>query len=222
MEEKYDKETKEYNLTEFILLFAPSQIKCNRKYVLFLKEKKIYIYNFETNSMLNEFIEYTKVINYFDFHCNNETIVYVCAEYNAFIYEIANQKINKLCVIEGHFSDVLYASFNPFKSNIFLTVTKNNVIKIYDITNTLPINLLTLDISINGTITFGLNKIGFLSEKNTITYFEYINFNKKNINKYKTNYIENFYFLSNDESLIVITYDSVDFVENNEIVYQKN
>ena len=118
MEEKYDKETKEYNLTEFILLFAPSQIKCNRKYVLFLKEKKIYIYNFETNSMLNEFIEYTKVINYFDFHCNNETIVYVCAEYNAFIYEIANQKINKLCVIEGHFSDVLYASFNPFKSNI--------------------------------------------------------------------------------------------------------
>ena len=71
-------------------------------------------------------------------------------------------------------------------------------------------------------VVFGLNKIGFLSDKNTIAYFEYINFNKKNINEYKTNYIENFYFLSNDESLIVITYDSVDFVENNEIVYQKN
>ena len=102
-----------------------------------------------------------------------------------------------------------------------MTVTKNNVIKIYDITNTLPINLLTLDISIKGKIAFGLNKIGFISDKNTITYFEYTNFNKNNINEYKTNYIRNFYFLSNDESLIIIAYDSVDFVKNNKIVYQR-
>ena len=221
MEINYDKKIKKYNLKEFILLIDPNQIKFNRVYVLFLKDKKIYIYNYETNSMLNELIEYKKVINYFDFHCNNETIVYVCVEYNVFIYEITDQKINKLCVIEGHFSDVFYASFNPFKSNILLTATKNNTIKIYDITNTLPINLLTLDISINSKITFGLNKIGFLSNKNTITYFEFINFNKKNINEYKTNFIENFYFLHNDESLIIITYDSIDFVENNKIINQQ-
>jgi len=220
METIYENKTEEYNFKEFIILNNPNQIKCNRKFVLFLKDKKIYIYSFEANSLLNEFIEYNKVINYFNFHCNNETILYVCAEFNVFIYEISNQKINKLCVIEGHFSDVFYASFNSFKSNIFLTATKNNTIKIYDITNTLPIKLLTLDVSLNDKITFGLNKIGFLADKNTITYFEYINFDKKNINEYKTNYIENFYFLSNDDSLIVITYDSVDFVENNKKINQ--
>jgi len=220
MEKIYGYKTKEYNFKEFVLLNNPSQIKCNKKFVLFLKNKKIYIYAYETNSFLNEIIEITKEINYFNFHCNNETILYVCAEYNVFIYEISNQKINKLCMIEGHFSDVFYASFNPFKSNIFLTASKNNTIKIYDITNTLPINLLTLHLPLNDKITFGLNKIGILADKNTITYFEYINYDKKNINEYKTKYIENFYFLSKDDSLIVITYDSVDIVENSKKIYQ--
>ena len=220
MEKIYGYKTKEYNFKEFVLLNNPSQIKCNKKFVLFLKDKKIYIYAYETNSFLNEIIEITKEINYFNFHCNNETILYVCAEYNVFIYEISNQKINKLCMIEGHFSDVFYASFNPFKSNIFLTASKNNTIKIYDITNTLPINLLTLHLPLNDKITFGLNKIGILADKNTITYFEYINYDKKNINEYKTKYIENFYFLSKDDSLIVITYDSVDIVENSKKIYQ--
>ena len=170
METIYGNKIKKYNLKEYIILNNPKQIKCNRRFALFLKNNKIYIYNYETNSLLDEFIEYKK-INYFDFHCNNETILYVCAEYNVFIYEITNQKINKLCMIEGHFSDVFYSSFNPFKSNIFLTATKNNTIKIYDITHTFPINLVALDISLNDTITFGLNKIGFLADNNTITVF---------------------------------------------------
>ena len=129
----YENKTEEYNLKAFSLLKKPNEVKFNRKFILILKDQIIYIYNYESKSMLKEYIEPGKAINYFDFHCNNENIFYICVEYNAIIYEIANQKNNKLCEIEGHFSNIIYATFNPYKPNLFLTATKNNTIKIYEI-----------------------------------------------------------------------------------------
>lgn len=77
-------------------------------------------------------------------------------------------------------------------------------------------NLISLDISLNKDIIWDFNKIGFLTDDNkVITYFDYMNFDKKKIKKYITCYIENFHFLNNDDSLIVITNDNIEFVENN-------
>ena len=216
MDTIYENKTEEYNLKAFSLLKRPNEVKFNRKFILILKDQIIYIYNYESKSMLKGYIEPGKAINYFDFHCNNENIFYICVEYNAIIYEIANQKNNKLCEIEGHFSNIIYATFNPYKPNLFLTASKNNTIKIYDITNTLTMNLISLDISLDKDIIWDFNKIGFLTDENkVITYFDYMNFDKKKIKKYITCYIENFHFLNNDDSLIVITNDNIEFVENN-------
>ena len=53
------------------------------------------------------------------------------------IYEIddthQNKTINKLSEIKGHYSNVKFAVFNPFNCHIFLSISNNNNIKIFDI-----------------------------------------------------------------------------------------
>jgi len=182
--------------------------------MLILTNNILNIYNFETNETLKDTIQLNETINYFDFHCSNESILYICAGPNAVIYEIENQKIKELCVIEGHFTEITYASFNPFKPNIFLTFSKNDTIKIYDITNDLPMNLIVLDIPSDEEVIWSGKYIGVLIDKKEIMYFEFMNFDKKNIKKYTERYIEDFHFLD-DDSLIVITDDSIELVTNN-------
>ena len=50
--------------------------------------------------------------------------------------------INK---IQSLFNDVIYGCFNPCESNMFLSVSDNGFINIYDISNSLPISLINLE-----------------------------------------------------------------------------
>ena len=216
MTEAYEYKIEEYTSKQLNIIKKADKFKANTKFILILINNKIFIFNYETSSLLKETIKINKKNNYFDFHCNNETILYVCDGTNVAIYEIENQKVKVLCVIEGHFTDVIYASFDPFKPNIFLTVSENHMIKIYNITDNLSMNIINLDVIFDEEINFGCEKIGVLTEKNEIIYFEYMNFNKKNIKKYsenKLNDIKYFHFL-NDDLLIVITSASIELVEN--------
>ena len=45
MDTIYENKTEEYNLKAFSLLKKPNEVKFNRKFILILKDQRIYIYN---------------------------------------------------------------------------------------------------------------------------------------------------------------------------------
>ena len=222
----------------------PKQIKINSNYMLILIGKStLAIYDFSILSFLNENIELAnndseddsdsidslsslntindKTINYFDFHSTDGDIFFVCFGQNVIIYKIVQQKIDKLSEIEGHFTEVYFGSFNPFNPNIFLSSSKNGFLKIYDLYGELPMILLNLKefSKEKMRIKWGKKDIGFKT-KNSVIYFEYLNFKKENIKKYlsKDNIID-FYFLnSNNDSLIIIKENSIEIIYNNKLI----
>ena len=206
----------------------PKQIKINSNYMLILIGKStLAIYDFSFLSFLNENIELAnndindKIINYFDFHSTNGAIFFVCFCKNVIIYEIVQQKINKLSVIEGHFTEVYFGSFNPFNPNIFLSSSENGFLRIYDLYDNLPKILLCLEefYKEKMRIKWGKKDIGFKT-KNSVIYFEYLKFKKENIKKYlsKDNIID-FYFLNSyNDSLIVIKENSIEIILNNKLI----
>ena len=191
--------------------------KINKKYMITLNNNTIYIYDFEKKNFLNKSIHSNEYIYYFDFHSNTENIFYICSGKNVILYQIVNMEINKICIIEGHFVEVIYGFFNPFDRNIFLSISENGFIKIYDITNSSPIGLINLTESLENifVIKLGKNTIGFGLEDH-ITYFSYINYKKENVKKYFLEHIIDFYFLNDyDDSLLTIKKDKIEIVKNN-------
>ena len=191
--------------------------KINKKYMITLNNNTIYIYDFEKKNFLNKSIHLNECIYYFDFNSNTENIFYICSGKNVILYQIVNMDINKICIIEGHFIEVIYGFFNPFDRNIFISISENGFIKIYDITNSSPIGLINLTESLENIFVFklGKNTIGFGLEDH-ITYFSYINYKNENVKKYFSEDIIDFYFLNDyDDSLLIIKKDKIEIVKNN-------
>lgn len=214
MEEKYELKTEEHNFTNRnieILL----ETKVNQKYMLIMTTVSLLIFDINKDS----FIDIIRMNNifHFDFHSNIENIFFICLDNNVLIYKIDNSKIDKISTIRGHYQDVNYGCFNPFKSNLFLTASNEGFIKIYDITNSSAITLINLkESSMNKiNVKWGIKDIGFKNIDNII-YFEYDNFSEENIKKYYSIEISDFYFLNdNDDSLIIIKDDNIEIVKNN-------
>ena len=218
MENNFKKEIKQYDIDlEYIEGLHEGIKKVSKKYMIMVDMNKIIIYDFYKNQILNNSISLINSINYIDFHSNDENIFFVCSGKNVLFYQIINDDVNKISVIEEHFLDVVYGAFNPFKSNIFLSASLNGFLKIYDITNSSPISLIDLNESFVQRIHFkwGKYQIGF-RKKNYLIYFEYNNFKNKNIKKYISNNISDFYFINNsDESLIIIKKNCFEIIKNN-------
>ena len=191
--------------------------KINKKYIIIFNQC-IYVYDICKKSFLNKIIE-LKLISFLDFHPGNDNIFFVCSDKNVILYEIQNMKINQISTIEGHFIDVFYGCFNPFEPNIFLSVSKNGFLKIYDIFNSFPKSLINLNepLKKNIEIKWGKKDIGFIKD-DYVVYFEYDNFNCQNIKKYTSrNIVCNFYFLNDsDDSLIIISDNNFEIIVKNE------
>lgn len=221
MKKSYEYKINEYNINSKFKLDNDKIIKINKIFMLINQGlNELIIYDFNAKSFLDENIKLNKIITYYDFHCFNENILFVCAEKDILIYEIdENKKLNKLSIIKGNYSDVIFAAFNPFDAYIFLSISNYNI-KIYDITNSLPINNIFLDELIKGEnkIQWGKKDIGFFDDENII-YFEYNNFNREKIKRFNIkNIIDifSFYFFNNnDDSLIIISKNNIDIIEKN-------
>ena len=215
MEEKYELKTQEHNFTHRnieILL----ESKVNQKYILIRTKVSLLVFDINKDSFID--IIRMNTIFHFDFHSNNENIFFICLENDVLIYKIDNSRIEKISTIQGHYQDVNYGCFSPFKPNLFLTASNEGFIKIYDITKSSAISLIDLEESSMNEINvkWGIKDIGCKNVDNII-YFEYDNFSKEKIKKYFTKDISDFYFLNdNDDSLIIIKEDNIEIVKNNQ------
>ena len=223
MENNFKFEIQQYDIaSDCMEIFNQVYKIISKKYMILSIIGKIIIYDFDKKQFLNNYIGLTDSIYYFDFHPNNENIFFVCSGKNVIFYQIINMEANKISIIEEHFLDVVYGAFNPFKSNIFLSASRKGILKIYDITNSSPISLIDLNESFGRKINFkwGKYQIGFRL-KNYILYFEYNNFENKNIKKYISNNILDFYFINDsNESLIIIKENYFEIIKNNVKLYE--
>ena len=223
MAELYDISKSIYSIkSPNMFYFNHATTKINKKFMLIVDNKNtILIYDFIGQSFLGDNISSKDNIYFFDFHCKNENILFVCTGKNIIFYEIKDRKIIYLSKIEGHFTDAHYGCFNSVIPNYFLSVSGNDLIKIYDITNSFPISLINLkDISqIIYKIKFCNNNIGFIAS-DSIIYFEYLNFKKEKINIYNSNEdICDFHFLNDyDDTLIVNKSNKVEIIKNKKII----
>ena len=221
MSGKYDINIKKHSFKSPIDLKCEARdFKINKKYLLIMNDEEAYVYQFDLQLTFDEIIYAQTTIKFGDFHCTDENIFFICDGNNLDIYEIGNRRFSKISTIVGHFVELNYASFSPFNWNILLTVSKNGCIKIYDITNTIPMKyILIKELSriVKGMeIVWGNKNIGF-EKSNSIVYFDYINFNMEDIHQYKNfnKDIANFYFLNDEKALLIISYDYIEIVKDN-------
>ena len=184
-----------------------------------LVEKKGTIFIFDIcKDLLLDTIESKEKFYHCDFHSTNENVFFICSGTDVTLYKIDNIKIDQISIIKGHYQNTYYGCFNQFKPNIFLTVSNEGLIKIYDLINSSSISLINLEESfefVDIIIKWGNKDIGFIKNDNII-YFEYENLKKENIKKYYSNDISDFYFLNDiDDSLIIIKSDNIEIVKNN-------
>ena len=194
--------------------FKTFDLKLNTKFLLLKpdRKKEIKVYNI-SNSSFYEKLELNN-INYYDFHNYYENIFFVCDGRNIMIYEINIGKniINHISKVQGHFTDVEYASFSPSEHNILISISRNYDIKVYDIEKSLPINHIFIEEPLNYEfIKWGENEIGVLADK-TIFTCNYKYFLKSEINKIPSDEsIIDFHFYS-DNGLIVLHKMQIDFI----------
>ena len=217
----------EYKFTKVVQNFNKNDIyltselaKFNQKYMLNLKRYSLSVYDLNKNKCLDDIK--LQDIYHFDFHSNYENIFFVCAGKDVIIYKIDNFEIVILSTIKGHYINVDYGAFNPFKPYIFLTASNDGFIKIYDLNISSAISLINLEESFedNYEVKWGNKDIG-LKKNDIIIYFEYNNFKKESIKKYCSERVSDFYFLNdNDDSLIIIKPESIEIVKNNKQLYE--
>ena len=219
MSESYHLSTKSFKI-KHINRHDCFSMKINTKFLLLKPDSKneIKIYNLSTLS----FFQSLKLnnINYYDFHNYYENIFFSCDGKDIMIYEInlENKIVNNISKIQGHFSDVEYANFNPLEHNIFVSITENYFIKIFDLTKYLPISHVFIDQPFDyqpfdyQLIKWGKNNIGVLSEKKILT-FDYKYFKKSFINEFPfDDDIIDFHFF-NDNNLIVLLDNDIFFID---------
>ena len=82
MNNSYKYKIKEYYLDCILGNYSFNKIiKINKRFMIFNRGmNEISIYGFQTKSILDKCIKSEKIIFYFDFHCNNEMILFVCAK----------------------------------------------------------------------------------------------------------------------------------------------
>ena len=216
MDISYENKIEEYNLGSNYLSKDYVKIDINKKFMLYQDDHILKIYDFELKSFLAESLSLHNNISYFHFHCNFETIFFICDDNSIIIYEIDNKKIIKLSKIKG-IAKVNFACFNPFNSNLLLSYSNNGNILIYNITEGLPIAHILLEKIEIEQIKWNKNIIAYkYYNDNNVSYFEYANFKKENIKKYKNTNIIDFYLYDiDDDSLIVITNNNVEIIKNN-------
>ena len=113
MENNFKKEIKQYDIDlEYIEGLHEGIKKVSKKYMIMVDMNKIIIYDFYKNQILNNSISLIDSINYIDFHSNDENIFFVCSGKNVLFYQIINDDVNKIRVIEEHFLDVLLIHLN--------------------------------------------------------------------------------------------------------------
>ena len=204
------------------------KIKINKQFLLLENANEfntLNIYDLKTFQLFKLLkLEYN--INYFDFHNHYEIIFFVCFNKDVIIYEIdiENKKINKLSLVKGHFTQIIYASFSPFYPNFFLSVSINKEIKIYDISKSLPISHIFLDEwpIYASKIKWGMNNIGIMTKSNISHNFnndiiliqDYELYVKEYTYKISFNdKIKDFYFYD-DYILIALTAKDIKFALN--------
>lgn len=223
--ESYSLIKKEYNIESIRGLknIYRDVVEINNKFLLFRsKINEISIFDLNNNLILIGHIKEKDNILYFTFHPYYGTILFVCVERNIIVYgiEAEKQKISKLSIIKGHFTNVEFISSNPLKPNIFLSISIDNNIKVFDISSALPVSHIFLDEEVNNEIKWGKNHIGFLNN-NTIIYFNYINFERNNTKKFTLENINDFFFYSNDELVIIKNDNNILIVKNDKIIFSE-
>ena len=203
--------------------FNNSGLKINTKFLLLKPNRKneIHIYNLSNSSFFK--LEFNN-IKYYDFHNYFENIFFVCDGKDIMIYEINvnNEIINNISKVKGNFTDVEYADFNPSEHNIFVSISENYDIKIYDITKSVPISHIFIDRPlIYELIRWGNNNMGVLAGK-TILTFSYKFFLKKNIKEFPFDDIISDFHFYNDNVLIVLQVKHILIVSKNEETIGKN
>ena len=158
--------------------------KINQKFLLNynLSDDTLNIYALNSVSLLNS-IKLQKLY-FFNFHKHYETIFFICNERNISIYLIneTDKTIEKLSTVNGHYNKVIFADFSPFNPNIFVSISNNYDIKVYDIRKPIPISHIFIDEKLNRNIELQWDddRMGIISNKKII-FFDYINFIKDEV-----------------------------------------
>ena len=166
MEDVYEYEITEFDIeTNYIDFFSQKFSKANKKYMLISIKNVLFIYDFSKKLFLDDMVktESNIALYYYDFHTNNDNIFFICKGNEVILYEISNIKLNIINIIQSLFTDVIYGCFSPYESNMFLSVSDNGYINIYDISNSLPICLIKSEelFNFNSEIKWNKKYIGF-------------------------------------------------------------
>ena len=139
------------------------------------------------------------------------------------------KKINEISKIKGYFNKVIYTEFSPYDHYVLLSIYDNNDIKIFAVNKTMPKNHIFYEQPLDKNIKWTKNQIGVLSEDRKTIFISTQNiFKKEDIweKKFEENIIDfHFYNDFNEENVIVITKNSVKFVEKereDKLIYPKN
>ena len=173
--------------------------KINQKFLLNynLSDDTLNIYALNSVSLLNS-IKLQKLY-FFNFHKHYEAIFFICNERNISIYLIneTDKTIEKLSTVNGHYNKVIFADFSPFNPNIFVSISNNYDIKVYDIRKPIPISHIFIDEKLNRNIELQWDdeRMGIISNKKII-FFDYINFMKDEVKEISfEEKIINFFFM---------------------------
>ena len=227
MEDVYEYKITEFDIeTNYIDFFSQKFSKANKKYMLISIKNVLFIYDFSKKLFLDDMVktESNIALYYYDFHTNNDNIFFICKGNEVILYEISNIKLNIINIIQSLFTDVIYGCFSPYESNMFLSVSDNGCINIYDISNSLPICLIKSEelFNFNSEIKWNKKYIGF-KKKNSVIYFEYDNYQSENIKKYISEGIADFYYLNkNDDALIIIKKKIYEIIKGDKKLYEFN
>lgn len=107
---------------------------------------------------------------------------------------------------------------------MFLSVSDNGFINIYDISNSFPISLIHLEelVNFNSEIKWSKKYIGFIKE-DLVIFFEYDNYKSENIKKHNSKGFVDFYFLNNNDDVIIIIKNKIyELVKGNKKLYGIN
>ena len=173
--------------------------KMNQNFLLYYKHINKILQIYDINSL--DFLAsiQLKECNFFNFHQHYETVFFVCGQNNIIIYlfDETKKKIEILSKVNGHFNEVIFADFSPFDPNILVSISNNYDIKVYNITKSFPISNIFLDEQLSDIIKLQWyeDEMGIIS-KNKIIFFNYLLFDKDEIEEIslKENINNFFYF----------------------------